>query len=126
MQIAEEAIDIQLNLAESIGSPMETIVELERQRVQKTQERASTSKAYYEDLLQRKQRGEAISDNDLDEARNKAMKDGANVVKAQLGAQRSMMEKVFGNMIGSFGENAGIMGPNNLARKLRLTGVASL
>lgn len=45
------------------------------------------------------------------------MRKDLEAIQATYGAQRSMMEKVFGNMIGSFSEVAGIMGPGNIAGK---------
>jgi len=111
LSLAKEAIDIQLNLAQEIGAPMETIVELERQRVQKVQEDFDIARKKYEEAVK------SGDKNAIKEAENEMQSKRAEAIKSQLGAQRSMMEKVFGNMIGSFGENAGIMGPNNLARK---------
>lgn len=94
---------------------METIVALERQRVQKARETAQIAEEQYNMLLETSNDQEAI-----EEAKLKMQEAQAKVIKDSLGAQRSMMEKVFGNMIGSFYEIAGIMGPNNIAGKYGL------
>lgn len=111
IQLDKESIDIQLDLAQSIGAPMETIVAMERQRVQHVQKEAELANQSYEKA---KKSGD---ENAIKEARNKANRANAEVIKSQLGAQRSVMEKTFGNMIGSFSETAGIKGPGNLAGK---------
>ena len=112
VNLAERGVDIQLDVAQSIGAPMETIVALERQRVQLAEDAYNAAHKQYQDLV-----NSGATQEEIEEAKLKMQKAQADVIKNQVGAQRSMMEKVFGNMIGSFGENAGIMGPNNLARK---------
>lgn len=115
VDLARNQLDIQLDLAQTIGAPMETIVALERQRVQKAREAAQIAEEQYNMLLETSNDQEAI-----EEAKLKMQEAQAKVIKDSLGAQRSMMEKVFGNMIGSFYEIAGIMGPNNIAGKYGL------
>lgn len=115
VDLARNQLDIQLELAQTIGAPMETIVALERQRVQKAREAAQIAEEQYNMLLETSNDQEAI-----EEAKLKMQEAQAKVIKDSLGAQRSMMEKVFGNMIGSFYEIAGIMGPNNIAGKYGL------
>lgn len=112
VDLAQRGVDIQLDVAQSIGAPMETIVALERQRVQLAEDAYNAAHKQYQDLV-----NSGATQEEIEEAKLKMQKAQADVIKNQVGAQRSMMEKVFGNMIGSFGENAGIMGPNNLARK---------
>ena len=112
VDLARNQLDIQLDLAQTIGAPMETIVALERQRVQKAREAAQIAEEQYNMLLETSNDQEAI-----EEAKLKMQEAQAKVIKDSLGAQRSMMEKVFGNMIGAFSEVAGIMGPNNIAGK---------
>lgn len=108
LDITRQNLDTQVDLAQSIGAPMETIVALERQRVDMAKEELALAEA----ALDR-----AVTEEERREAGAKVMKAQAEVVKAQLGAQRSMMEKTFGNMIGAFSEVNGIQGPGNLARK---------
>ena len=115
VDLARNQLDIQLDLAQTIGAPMETIVALERQRVQKARETAQIAEEQYNMLLETSNDQEAI-----EEAKLKMQEAQAKVIKDSLGAQRSMMEKVFGNMIGAFSEVAGIMGPNNIAGKYGL------
>ena len=115
VDLARNQLDIQLDLAQTIGAPMETIVALERQRVQKAREAAQIAEEQYNMLLETSNDQEAI-----EEAKLKMQEAQAKVIKDSLGAQRSMMEKVFGNMIGAFSEVAGIMGPNNIAGKYGL------
>ena len=112
VDLAQRGVDIQLDVAQGIGAPMETIVALERQRVQLAEDAYNAAHKQYQDLV-----NSGATQEEIEEAKLKMQKAQADVIKNQVGAQRSMMEKVFGNMIGSFGENAGIMGPNNLARK---------
>ena len=112
VDLATRQFDIQSDLAQSIGAPMETIMALERQRVQKAQEAYEIAEKQFHTLEASGTNQEAI-----EEAKLKMQEAQAKVIKNQLGAQRSMMEKIFGNMIGSFSEVAGIMGPNNIAAK---------
>jgi hypothetical protein len=112
VNLAERGVDIQLDLAQTIGAPTETIVALERQRVQLAEDAYNVAHKQYQDLVNSK-----ATQEEIEEAKLKMQKAQADVIKNQLGSRRSMMEKVFGNMIGSFGEVAGIMGPNNLAKK---------
>ena len=115
VNLARNQLDIQLEIAQAIGAPMETIVDLERQRVQKAREAAMAAEEQYKYLIK-----SGASQKDIEEAKLTMEQAQAKVIKDSLGAQRSMMEKVFGNMIGSFYGVAGSMGPNNIAGKYGL------
>ncbi len=110
--LALEALDVQSGFLQSIGAPMESIVANERRRVAYTKEQAVYAREAYERVLK-----SGSSEEEISKARNEWMRRDLEAVQAQYGAQRSMMEKVFGSMIGSFGETAGIQGPGNLAGK---------
>lgn len=115
VDLANRQIDIQLDLAQTIGAPMETILALERQRVQQAREAAAIAEEQYNNLIK-----SGATQEEIEEAKLKMQEAQSKVIKDSLGAQRSAMEKLFGNMIGSFGEVAGIAGPNNIAGKYGL------
>lgn len=108
VDLARQEYDIQMDLMQSIGAPMEQIIDLERQRIGLVEAQLDNAKEYYNRL---KENG--ASEMELRQASLNVQKQEANVVKARLGAQRSAMEKIFGNMIGAFSEVAGIIGPNS-------------
>jgi hypothetical protein len=105
-------LDIQSELLESIGGPVEQIVAIESQRVGLAMQARDSE----EERLRRLEEAGA-SEAELNEARLSYAKADAEVTKRKYGAQNSMLDKMFGNMIGAFGEVAGIMGPNNDAAK---------
>ena len=93
---------------------METIVALERQRVQLAENAYNAAHKQYQDLV-----NSGATQEEIEEAKLKMQKAQADVIKNQVGAQRSMMGKVFGNMIGSFRENTGVMGPITIMHDLK-------
>ena len=111
-ELSLEALELQSNFLQTIGAPMEAIVAVERQRVGYAQEQAAAAKEQYDRVL-----SSGASEEEINKARNEWMRKDLEAIQAQYGTQRSMMEKVFGNMIGSFSETAGILGPGNLASK---------
>lgn len=111
-ELALEALELQSSFLQTIGAPMEAIIANERQRVGYLQEQAAAAKEQYDRVLK-----SGASEEEVNKARNEWMRKDLEAIQATYGAQRSMMEKVFGNMIGSFSEVAGIMGPGNIAGK---------
>lgn len=107
VDLAQQQYDIQADLLQAVGAPMETIMDLEKQRIGLVEAQLDNAKEYYNRLKE-----SGASEMELRQASLNVQKQESAVVKARLGAQRGIMEKIFGNMIGAFTEVAGIIGPN--------------
>lgn len=106
----EQMLNTQLDLANEIGAPYETILMLERKQVEFAKQKYAEEEAALRNMQQN-----GATTKQIEEQKLRVAKAGAQVAKAAMGAQRSAMEKLMGNMIGSFTQVAGIMGPGNKA-----------
>lgn len=112
LDIIREELDIQSDYMQSIGAPFQEILKVEQRRFGLADENYRNAREHYRRLLQSGERGVAF-----ERAKNELSRAAAEKMKAAYGAQNSALEKMFGNMIGAFGQIAGIIGPNNLAAK---------
>lgn len=116
VSVKSAAIDMESDLINSIGAPVEYVVELERQRVELALMERDAAVEEFQRMKEAHAEGR-VSEKEFQESRNRARAKEIEVIKKQYGAQNSMLEKVFGNMIGAFGEVAGMLGPSNIASK---------
>ena len=104
----QESIDIEKDLANTIGAPFEYIVELEKATVQMAREKTLAAQQELELIKARGIEGET-----LEKAKLKVQKAQAEELKAMYGAQRDAIDKMLGKIMGTFTELDGIFGPQS-------------
>ena len=111
VDLSRQMIEVQKDLAVQIGAPYEQILKLQQQVVQSKRQALSIQ---LQALRTMKRKGATQK-----QMRNQMLvveKARAQVIKAQMGAQRSAIEKLMGNVIGSWQKIGGIIGPQVKAR----------
>lgn len=124
MNVAEEALnrssqglEIQKDLYETIGAPFEYILDIEQQMVRNAKENYEIQQRLLDEMEANNISGVAYEEQKL-----KAAKAQAEVIKAQYGAQRNAIEKLLGQMFGTFEKIGGIFGPDSEFMKARKVG----
>ena len=104
----QESVNIELDLAQSIGAPFEYIVELEKKTVSMAREKAELARQEYE-----KMKSSGKDAVETEKAKMRWQKAQADVIKASLGAQRDSIDKMMSKLLGGFQEVGGIFGPDS-------------
>ena len=113
----EQGIDIQRDVANAIGAPFETILELEQRRVDLAREQLESAE---EELKTMEEKG--ITGKALEEQKLKVSQAQAEVIKRAWGAQRDALDKMLGKVMGTFQQIGGIFGPNGARMQARKYG----
>lgn len=113
----EQGIDIQRDVANTIGAPFETILELEQRRVDLAREQLESAE---EELKTMEEKG--ITGKALEEQKLKVSQAQAEVIKRAWGAQRDALDKMLGKVMGTFQQIGGIFGPNGARMQARKYG----
>lgn len=110
-----KALDIQKDVANSIGAPFEFVLQIEQNIVKLAREQAKIEEDKLAEMEASGKHGKVLEDQKL-----KVAEAQAKVLKAAFGAQRDSLDKMLGKMMGTFTEVGGIFGPDGarmLARK---------
>ena len=105
-----QSIEIQRDLASSIGAPLQTVLSLEQQMVDNARKKLQTEQATLDYMIEKGIQGQALEDQKL-----RVQKQQAEVIKNSMGAQRSALQKLMGNVFGQFTKFSW-MGTSNKAK----------
>lgn len=111
LNIQEQAVQIEKDIMQDIGGPFETIFALEVETVNIARSRVALAQTELETLQKYGGSAEAIQ-----EAQLKLRKAEGEVIRKQMGAQRSAMEKMLGGMLSSFQQVGAFKGPSRAAK----------
>ncbi len=118
---ASEALDIQLDVAETIGMPFEYILEIQKDQVRLAQQKAMIEEQALAKSQELLEKGE-ITQEQYEQQKLKTSKAQADVLKASFGAQRDSLDKMLGKIMGTFNEVGGIFGPDGAYAQVRKMG----
>lgn len=105
-----QSIEIQRDLASSIGAPLQTVLSLEQQMVDNAKKKLQTEQATLDYMIEKGIQGQALREQEL-----RVEKQRAEVIKNAMGAQRSALQKLMGNVFGQFTKFSW-MGTSNKAK----------
>ena len=105
-----QSIEIQRDLASSIGAPLQTVLSLEQQMVDNAKKKLQTEQAILDYYIEKGIQGQALKEQEV-----RLAKQQAEVIKNSMGAQRSALQKLMGNVFGQFTKFSW-MGTSNKAK----------
>lgn len=115
IDLKEQALQTELDIMESIGGSFEQIFDIEVGIVDLARQRAAIANSEVDRIQKLHDEGKA-SDEALSNARIAARKAEGEVLKKQMGAQRSAMEKLLGGMLTTFQQVGAFKGPNRASK----------
>lgn len=105
----QESLNLQKELLTTVGAPIQEILKVERENAREAMLQYENAKARHQQMLEQAKNG-SVSIKELKESENNMSKARNKILSQIIGAQRAVMEQMFGRLIGTFKGQAGFAG----------------
>ena len=111
VDLKEQSLKVELDIMEAIGGPFETIFGIEVKMVDLARDRMDIAHKELA-IAEEKTKEQGRDEDDIARLRIAARQAEGEVIKKQMGAQRSAMEKMLGGMLTTFQQVGAFKGPS--------------